>query len=146
MSEQNAKMEQMEAILKKSLVTIKKLESEINALKSSAHEPIAIVGMGCRMPGNVNSPEDLWKILIDKKDTITEIPKDRWDADAIYDKDPLVPGKSNSKHGSFLQNDVKTFDAGFFGIPPREAKSIDPLQRMLLEVTQETLEKAGDFS
>jgi malonyl CoA-acyl carrier protein transacylase len=143
MSEQNAKMEQMEAILKKSLVTIKKLESEINALKSSAHEPIAIVGMGCRMPGNVNSPEDLWKILIDKKDTITEIPKDRWDADAIYDKDPLVPGKSNSKHGSFLQNDVKTFDAGFFGIPPREAKSIDPLQRMLLEVTQETLEKAG---
>jgi acyl transferase domain-containing protein len=143
MSEQNAKMDQMEAILKKSLITIKKLESEINTFKNSAHEAIAIVGMGCRMPGNVNAPEDLWKILVDKKDTVTEIPKDRWNADAIYDKDPLAPGKTNTKHGSFLQNDVKTFDAAFFGIPPREAKSIDPLQRMLLEVTQETLEKAS---
>ncbi|MEZ5007184.1 MAG: beta-ketoacyl synthase N-terminal-like domain-containing protein [Chitinophagales bacterium] len=133
----------MEAILKKSLVTIKKLEAEVNGLKNSANEPIAIIGMGCRMPGDVHSPEDLWNLLVNKKDTITEIPKDRWDADSIYDEDPLTPGKTNAKHGSFLSNDVKTFDADFFGIPPREAKSIDPLQRMLLEVTQETLEKAG---
>ena len=143
MSNENAQLDQMKSILQKSLVTIKKLEAEMATLKSSESEPIAIVGMGLRMPGNVNTIEDLWQILINKEDTITEIPKDRWDADAIYSEDVLAPGKSNSKHGSFLQNDVKTFDAGFFGIPPREAKSIDPLQRMLLEVTQETLEKSG---
>ncbi len=143
MSNENAQMDQMKSILQKSLVTIKKLEAEVAAFKNSQSEPIAIVGMGLRMPGNVNTIEDLWQILINKKDTITEIPKDRWDADAIFSEDPLAAGKSNSKHGSFLQNDVKTFDAAFFGIPPREAKSIDPLQRMLLEVTQETLESAG---
>ena len=133
----------MEAILKKSLVTIKKLEAEVKDLKGLQHEPIAIVGMSCRMPGNVHSPEDLWKLLIQKEDTITEIPSTRWDANAVYDSNPLALGKSNTMHGSFLQNDVKAFDAEFFGIPPREAKSIDPLQRMLLEVTQETLEKSG---
>ena len=82
-------------------------------------------------------------MISEKRDAISKIPSDRWDAELTYDPDPLTPGKTNTKHGAFIQEDIKTFDAGFFGISPREAKSIDPLQRLLLEVTHETLEKAG---
>jgi len=141
MSTDNAKMQQMEVMLKKSLITIKKLESELSTARK--HEPIAIIGMGCRMPGGVNSPEDLWKMLEAKEDAISLIPKDRWDREATYDADPLTPGKCNTKHGAFLENDVRQFDADFFGIPPREARSMDPVQRLILEVTHETFEKSG---
>lgn len=142
MSEAQAKMQKMEAILKKSLITIKKLEAEVAANKSNK-EPIAIVGMGMRLPGGIQTIDGLWELLAAKGDKITEIPKERWDADAIYSTDSLENGKSCSKHGAFLTEDISAFDANFFGISPREAKSIDPIQRMLLEVTQETLEQAG---
>jgi malonyl CoA-acyl carrier protein transacylase len=143
MSNDNAKMQQMEAVLKKSLITIRKLEAEIAELKEHANGDIAIIGMGCRMPAGIRSAEDLWKLLIEKRDAVTEIPEDRWDKDSTYDEDPLAPGKTNTKYGAFIEDDVKAFDAEFFGISPREARSIDPIQRILLELTQETLEQAG---
>jgi len=138
---------QMQEVLKKSLVKIKKLEAELEAAKAQtavpAREPVAIVGLGCRFPGGINNLESLWKALIEKRDTSSPIPKERWDNDAIYDPDPLRPGKTHARTAAFLENDVRAFDAGFFGIVPREAKSIDPLQRMILEVVYEALEEAN---
>lgn len=143
MSAEQSRVEQMEAMLKKSLVTIKKLESEIARNREHSSEAVAIVGMGCRMPGGVSSPEDLWAMLEAGKDAVSLIPEDRWDRDATYDADPLAPGKANTRHGAFLEENVRAFDAGFFGLSPREARSMDPLQRLLLEVTQEAFERAG---
>lgn len=138
---------QMQEVLKKSLVKIKKLEAELEAAKAQpvakSKEPIAIVGLGCRFPGGIENLESLWKALVEKKDMSIPIPKERWDNDAIYDPDPLRPGKTHAKTAAFLENDVRAFDAGFFGIVPREAKSIDPLQRMILEVVYEALEEAN---
>lgn len=137
----------MQEVLKKSLVKIKKLEAELQAAKAQpaapVKEPIAIVGLGCRFPGGIENLESLWQALMEKKDMSGPIPKERWDNDAIYDPDPLRPGKTHAKTAAFLENDVRAFDAGFFGIVPREAKSIDPLQRMILEVVYEALEEAN---
>src|SRR5271163_3846263 len=105
-------------------------------------EPIAVVGIGCRLPGNVSGPESFWQLLIDGRDAVSEVPPDRWDADAYYDPDPQAPGRMTTKWGGFV-DDVAGFDADFFGITPREAVAMDPQQRMLLEVTWEALEHAG---
>ena len=144
MSEQ---LQQMQELLQKSLIKIKKLESELeeksNEQLSSVFNPVAIIGTGVRLANNINSTEKLWQLLIDQKSAITKIPTDRFNVDEIYDSDYLAVGKTNSKYGAFLQNDVRAFDAEFFGISPREAKSIDPLQRMILEVVYESLETAG---
>jgi len=143
MSEQ---MAQMQELLKKSLVKINQLEAELKSAQAagpSPKEPIAIVGLGCRFPGGIRSLEALWQLLLDKKDAVVAIPEDRWDNDAIYDPDPLRPGHTHARSAAFLEDDVKAFDADFFGIVPREAKSIDPLQRMILEVVYEALEEAG---
>lgn len=138
---------QMQEVLKRSLLKIKQLEADLAAAqaapKAKDKEPIAIVGLGCRFPGGVNKIESLWQLLMDKKDVSKPIPKDRWDNEAIYDPDPLRPGHTHARTAAFLEEDVKAFDAGFFGIVPREAKSIDPLQRMILEVVYEALEEAG---
>lgn len=141
MSEQ---LSQMQEMLKKSLITIKKLEAELELSKNNnTNTPIAIVGVGLRLPGNIHSTKQLWDLLTTKKDVVTEIPKTRWDNDLIYDIDPLKPGKTNAKHGAFLTDDPGEWDAPFFGITPREAKSLDPLQRIIFEVTLEALESAG---
>ena len=105
-------------------------------------EPIAIVGMGCRFPGGAAGPEAFWRLLEDGIDAITEVPPDRWDADALYDPDPNAPGKASTRWGGFLDH-VDQFDASFFGISPREAEHMDPRQRLLLEVAWEALEDAG---
>jgi 3-oxoacyl-(acyl-carrier-protein) synthase/thioesterase domain-containing protein len=105
-------------------------------------EPIAIVGAGCRFPGNANNPESFWRLLRQGCDSIGEIPADRWDVDAFYDPTPQTPGKMISRRGGFVEH-LREFDADFFGISPREAVSLDPQQRTLLEVTWETLENAG---
>jgi polyketide synthase 5 len=104
--------------------------------------PVAIIGMACRLPGGIDSPESLWEALLRGDDLVTEVPPDRWDGDEHYDPEPGVPGRSVSKWGAFL-DDVAGFDADFFGISESEATAIDPQHRLLLETSWEALEHAG---
>ena len=103
---------------------------------------IAVVGMGCRMPGGVASPQALWSLLMDEVDAISEIPANRWDADRFFSSNPDEPGTISTRMGGFV-DDVDLFDPVFFGISPREARHLDPQQRLLMEVCWETLEHAG---
>jgi phthiocerol/phenolphthiocerol synthesis type-I polyketide synthase B len=103
---------------------------------------VAVVGIGCRFPGNVTGPQSLWEMLVNGGDAISEVPASRWDADAFYDPDPLTPGRMTTKWGGFI-DDVAGFDAEFFGITPREAAAMDPQHRILLEVAWQALEHAG---
>lgn len=104
--------------------------------------PVAILGMACRLPGGIDSPEELWEALLQGADLVTEVPPDRWDVDEYYDPEPGVPGRSVSKWGAFL-DDVYGFDCEFFGISEREATAIDPQHRLLLETSWEAMEHAG---
>ncbi len=105
-------------------------------------EPIAIVGIGCRFPGGVDSPNTFWQLLVNEVDAITEMPLNRADVTPFYSSISASPGKIATREGGFLEN-VDMFDASFFGISPREANYIDPQQRLLLEVAWEALEDAG---
>lgn len=111
------------------------------AAVEAKNEPIAIVGIGCRMP-SADGADAFWRLLEDGVDAVREVPKDRFDADAIYDPDATAAGRLSTKWGAFL-DDVDRFDAAYFGVAPREAETIDPQQRLLLEVTVDALEDAG---
>jgi acyl transferase domain-containing protein/acyl carrier protein len=108
----------------------------------SSVEPIAIIGIGCRLPGGVKSPDDLWALLVNGVDAITEVPEDRWHLSAVYHPDLSKPSRINTRFGAFLEH-IDRFDAAFFGISPREATAADPQQRLLLEVSYHAAEDAG---
>src|SRR5262249_31886047 len=131
-------------VITEALRKIDDLSARLEIAENADTEPVAVVGMGCRLPGGVNTAGQYWRLLQDGASGIVRVPPERWDADAYYSDDHTVPGTICSREGGFLTSwQPDEFDAEFFGIAPREAAAMDPQQRLLLEVAWEALENAG---
>ena len=130
------------AVLREALTRIEELQGQLEVAQGTSRGPIAVIGMACRFPGGATDPQSYWQLLQNRVDAVREVPADRWDAEEFYDPDPKTRGKTYSRWGGYLDR-VDEFDAEFFGIPPREAATLDPQHRLVLEVTWEALENAG---
>ncbi|MCH9667515.1 MAG: SDR family NAD(P)-dependent oxidoreductase [Actinomycetia bacterium] len=132
------------AIITEALRKIDDLTAKLDAAEKAETEPIAVVGIGCRLPGGVDDADEFWQLLTDGASGVIRVPADRWDADEFYSPDHSVPGTICNREGGFLTSwQPDEFDAEFFTIAPREAAAMDPQQRLLLEVAWEALEHAG---
>ncbi len=128
--------------LKRASIALAKMKQRLLDQEAKSNESIAIVGLGCRLPGGIDSPENFWQLLSRGEHGITKVPKDRWDMDALYSEQRGEKGKMYTRKAGFIDNPGE-FDPEFFGISPREAKSMDPQQRLLLEVSWQALEHAN---
>jgi acyl transferase domain-containing protein len=128
--------------LKRAFLALEDTRARLAAAEAAAREPIAIIGLGCRVPGGGNDADSFWALMRDGVDAIGPLPADRWDVEGTYDPDPDAPGRIATRAGGFI-GDVRGFDPVHFGIARREAQGMDPQQRLLLEVAWEALEHAG---
>ena len=123
--------------------TLKATQKRLHEIENAGKEQIAVIGMACRFPGGASNIEKYRALLESGGDAICEVPQDRWDGQMYYDPDPVVPGKVTTNRAGFLQEPIDGFDCSFFHLSPMEVQSMDPQQRMLLEVCWEAFENAG---